>query len=223
MDIDKAFSVDNGFTVDEENSGPFYSGGVVSPIGLGLPFNTVYMQTVAGGALLWQKFGAGDTASDWRLYPAEGVSYDVTTLLATSPDLAGLTNTKEVVDQLSSRVFGGQYGYLNFSNNFSTTSNTFETALTLSLGSVPRGRYHMQWSYQTLNSKSNTNNETQISFNDAEVVNNTLEGTGGVLGNNAGTSAAKLESGFYSFAILATTLDIKIKIITWENALHSSL
>jgi len=75
MDSTKAFSVDNGLIVDEENGGPFYTGGTASPVGQGLPANCVYSQTVAGGVILWQKYGAGDTSADWRNYPAAGISY----------------------------------------------------------------------------------------------------------------------------------------------------
>jgi len=75
LDVDKAFSVPDGMIVDEDNDGPFYTGGATSPIGQGLPFNTVYCQTLAAGQLIWKKVGAGDTASDWRKYSAQDVGF----------------------------------------------------------------------------------------------------------------------------------------------------
>lgn len=75
MDSTKAFSAENGFIVDEDNGGPFYTGGTTSPVGQGLPANTIYTQTVGSGILIWQKYGAGDTSADWRNYPAVGISY----------------------------------------------------------------------------------------------------------------------------------------------------
>lgn len=84
MNVDKAFEVENGIDVE---GGPFYTGGPLSPVGQGLPDRTVYVQTIGSGVLVWQKFGVGDTASDWRLYPASGISFDPTganTLTATN-------------------------------------------------------------------------------------------------------------------------------------------
>lgn len=78
VDVNKAFPADNGFYVDESLGGPFYTGGVASPVGQGLPDNTVYTQTISepAGFLIWKKIGSTDTASDWRLLGAKDLSFD---------------------------------------------------------------------------------------------------------------------------------------------------
>lgn len=95
MDHTKAFSADNGFIVDEENGGPFYTGGTASPVGQGLPSNTVYSQATASGIIVWQKNGAGDTSTDWRLYPAESISFDNTGPIFTE---SNPTNVQDAIE-----------------------------------------------------------------------------------------------------------------------------
>lgn len=76
IDVNRAQSVDHGIIVDEESTGPFYTGGTASPAGLDLPVNTVYMQTPGTGIILWKKYGAG--VNDWRKYSAQDIAFDPT-------------------------------------------------------------------------------------------------------------------------------------------------
>lgn len=85
MDISKAFSVDNGFLVDEENGGPFYTGGVASPIGLDLPTQTLYVQPTVDGPIIWRKFGTG--VNDWRQLSAEDIPADNSVSLLEGEDV----------------------------------------------------------------------------------------------------------------------------------------
>lgn len=128
--VNKAFSVEEGIIVDELNGGPFYTGGTASPIGQGLPSNTVYTQTVAGGILLWQKYGAGDTASDWRNYPAAGLSYE-----QLSQAYRSSSNTvKSALDELrllklyvptdTATTLNGTLSLTNISNTFNVISGS---------------------------------------------------------------------------------------------------
>jgi hypothetical protein len=73
MDFNKAQSADNGFIVDEENGGPFYTGGTASPIGLDLPTLTFYLQSTAAGVLVWRKHGVG--VNDWRQLSAQDIPF----------------------------------------------------------------------------------------------------------------------------------------------------
>ena len=65
MNINKAFSAENGIIIDEQNGGPFYTGGTASPVGLDLPTQTYYSQVTSKGVQVWFKFGAG--VDDWTL------------------------------------------------------------------------------------------------------------------------------------------------------------
>lgn len=65
----KAQSIRAGLIVDEENDGPFYTGGVASPIGLDLPVSTIYTQVTPTGVILWKHNSA--TVTDWTPITAE--------------------------------------------------------------------------------------------------------------------------------------------------------
>jgi hypothetical protein len=58
--------------------------------------------------------------------------------------------------------FGEEYEYTDVAS-FLTTSATFVDALALSV-TKPAGNYRLGWSYNVSNSKSNTDNESQIVF-----------------------------------------------------------
>jgi len=73
LDISKAYSVENGVIIDEDNGGPFYSGGTASPIGLDLPTQTFYVQPTAGGPIIWRKFSTG--VNDWRQLSAQDIPF----------------------------------------------------------------------------------------------------------------------------------------------------
>ena len=89
-DYDKALSIDNGLIVDEENSGPFLTGGVASPIGLDLPTETIYLQPTSGGTEIWRKFGVG--VNDWRKYLDEKGVADATSKVVKSFYKVGATS-----------------------------------------------------------------------------------------------------------------------------------
>jgi len=173
MDVDKAFEVRDGFLVED---GPFYTGGTSSPVGLGLPFNTVYCQTLAAGHLIWKKVGAGDLAADWRQYSAQDVPMDISTLDGSSPDLTGNTTVFDSLSTLSNRLFGSFFGAGRSNPNFQTTSATFVDALVLNIPNARAGKYILSWSYRTYNTKNNTDNQTEVRFNDLALVNNLSDG-----------------------------------------------
>jgi hypothetical protein len=63
MNIDRAHENDQGFLVTD---GPFFTGGPSSPVGLDLPEGQIfYVQSVAGGFVLWDK--VGPLTTDWRV------------------------------------------------------------------------------------------------------------------------------------------------------------
>lgn len=66
IDKDKSFGVDNGIIISDNNGneGPFITGGPSSPVGLDLPVDAIYYQSLSNGVHAWEKFGAG--ANDWR-------------------------------------------------------------------------------------------------------------------------------------------------------------
>lgn len=85
MDITKAQEVLYGYIAnpDEVTEGPFFTGGPSSPIGVNLPERSFYLQTIAGGVLLWKKFGTG--VNDWRQISAQDIPYDPTGDLSLEP------------------------------------------------------------------------------------------------------------------------------------------
>jgi len=62
---DLAQSVDYGLIIDENNDGPFITGGIASPAGLDLPEGTIYFRNLTGGFELWDK--QGPLATDWKI------------------------------------------------------------------------------------------------------------------------------------------------------------
>lgn len=103
--------------------------------------------------------------------------------------------------------FGKDYVYGNFNPNFQTTSIQFVTAMTpVQIQNASAGVYRIAWSYRSTNSKSNTNNETQVSFvpdgNSLAVVTNSVEGVVDILGGGLGEQFC----GFFEFTILDTVL-----------------
>jgi hypothetical protein len=106
-----------GFLV---TNGPHFNGGPTSPVGQGLPVNTVYVQNTASGIFIWQKFGAGDTITDWRYYPATGVSFDPTTSDLTQADV------QLALVELANRHFGKDAkSQIKFASE-TTTGNAFD-------------------------------------------------------------------------------------------------
>lgn len=117
--IKRAQSASEGFIVDEENNGPFFTGGVASPVGLGLPFNTVYLQTLAGGHFIWKKVGGGDTASDWRKYSSQDIPFDGGNFYRDS-----VTDVKQALNDLRSNII----------HNFKTLTSALNTTDSLVVG-----------------------------------------------------------------------------------------
>lgn len=141
VDKSKAFEVPEGLLLTDENGteGPFITGGPLSPSGLDLPTNTIYLQNTSIGNILWIKFGAGST--DWIKYKASDVSFD--------PSLVDISNTsvQGAIEALSSRSFGkdfaskvkevsestsggafDEYDLLNFNVNESSGTNKYRVA-----------------------------------------------------------------------------------------------
>ncbi len=107
-----------------------------------------------------------------------------------------------------SPIFGKEHGIARSNPNFSTTSATFETALDIDMGIVPAGVYRVGWSFRSNNSKSNTDNQTQVAFNGLALVTNSVEGTANSLGGGLGEQF----NGFADFTTLQQSMIITIDL-----------
>lgn len=173
IDESNAFEAENGIQIsDNNNVGPFITGGSASPVGLDLSVNTIYVQNNGSKPIIWQKYGA--LVSEWRIYAAEDIGFDVSGLTADSSDLTGLTQTQEVVEAVANRHFGKVYMYNDLAT-FSTISPIPVVALSLSTA-APAGTYRLLGSFTTTNSKSNTSNFTEIDFDGTLVASRTQPG-----------------------------------------------
>lgn len=139
MDITKAFEVENGLSVEEENGGPFYTGGSSSPLGLDLPTRTIYVQNTSNGISIWKKFNTG--VNDWRIISAQDVPFDVSSLTSNSADLTGLTQTQQVVSAIANRHFGKNASFANTSATLTTNSTSFQNIQTITMNNLPSGTY----------------------------------------------------------------------------------
>ena len=137
MNIDKAFEVDEGFLMTD---GPFYTGGVASPVGLNLPELTFYSQTTAAGVLIWRKFGAG--VNDWRQLSAQDIPFDPTGSSLTS------TETDTALKELSSTLGVSEYTdtVLDTTGLLSNSKTPF-TYLSLTANVPVTGDYKVDWVY----------------------------------------------------------------------------
>lgn len=115
MNINKAFSVENGVIVDEPNGGPFFTGGTASPVGLDLPTQTIYVRPTANGPEIWRKFGAG--TSDWRQLSAQDIPA-INTLMQQS-------NTQTVLDNLGAGGGSGVSMTAQFGTGGQTSQNSY--------------------------------------------------------------------------------------------------
>lgn len=60
----RVHEVENGLRVnDGDTSGPIFTGGPASPVGLDFPVGTYYVQNVASGPFVWKKWNVG--VNDW--------------------------------------------------------------------------------------------------------------------------------------------------------------
>ena len=143
MDISKAFDLDQGIILTDENGneGPFYTGGPSSPIGLDLPEKTIYAQNTVSGIILWVKYGS--LSSEWRKYPAVDISFD--------PSLVDISNTnvQGAIEALASRNYGKDFAEQIKEVSESTSGGTFDVYDTLNF---------------TVNDTSGTN-KYRLSFN----------------------------------------------------------
>jgi len=104
MDVGKAFSVDNGFIVDELNGGPFYTGGTASPIGIDAPTSTIYTRPTASGIQIWRKFDTG--VNDWRQLSAIDLPFDPSTSSLIS------TTTQEAIVESTTLILGTSKAFI---------------------------------------------------------------------------------------------------------------
>lgn len=148
IEEDRSLDVENGLKVFDDNlEGPFYTGGPSSPVGQNLGQGSIYAQNVGDRVIFWQKFGAG--ANDWRIYPSQDVSYDVSNLIENSAaDLIGLNNTKQVVDALAERNYGKDFSSSTRVATVSQTGTTFNVYDTLNVQvsqiSTATNRYRLE-------------------------------------------------------------------------------
>jgi hypothetical protein len=136
MSLDKAFSVDNGLVIDEDNLGPFVTGGASSPVGQDLPRGqTLYIQSVASDrVVIWQRFGAG--VNDWRNYPAQDVSFDPTGIKFNSVDAQAAiaeirSRTVFYIDMLTTTASGNHNISANDSNIHTVSGTAVDYSVTL--------------------------------------------------------------------------------------------
>ena len=129
IDPDKAFEVPSGIKIEDD--GPFITGGAASPIGLGLPQDTVYHQTTATGIVTWIKSGVNDDPIDWGVgVPNEELNHRGwenvadTTYTDTVP-FDATKNVRTLIPLNSDSVVNSQIpdGVTTFWND---TTNTFE-------------------------------------------------------------------------------------------------
>ena len=91
--------------------------------------------------------------------------------------------------------------------NFQTTSATFVPALQIVAGPQPAGRYAVGWSYRSSNSRQDTDNETQVTYNGLALVTNVESGV-----NALGGGLGEQFNGFAEFTIIQTSLTISLDI-----------
>jgi hypothetical protein len=89
VDFNKAFEAKNGFLVED---GPFFTGGVASPVGLDLPVGTFYGQTSSTGLKIWRKYNTG--INDWTLAENSDFSQHVEAVAETSTTSTTVWSTK---------------------------------------------------------------------------------------------------------------------------------
>lgn len=153
MDVNKAFSAENGVIIDEQNGGPFYTGGAASPVGLDLPTGTFYLQSTVSGVLIWRKFGA--LVTDWRQLSAQDIpisaivgsaATEVQTALEDSMNYnavasaSGNTTTTSATDVLIADMslvapVNGKY-LVNFNTSLSYSTNNAAAFLSVYVGGV---------------------------------------------------------------------------------------
>ena len=128
-----------GFLV---TNGPRFTGGSASPVGQGLPAETMYVQTTASGIIIWQKFGPGDTITDWRFYPASNVSFNPSGSTLTS------TEAEAAIKEVSNRLDIVAYAE-RAENTTGLVNNTTTLAQYVILNAtVPvTGAYVAHWDY----------------------------------------------------------------------------
>lgn len=125
IDESRAFDADNGVIVTQENSettGPFYTGGPDSPVGMDLSVNTFYLQTTGAGVLIFRKFGPG--ANDWRQLSAEDIPFD-----NTGTDIVATTVQNAITEQ-ASKGFGKDYSFSIRTTQLDVSGGAFQTYLT---------------------------------------------------------------------------------------------
>lgn len=158
IDFDNAFEIDNGIILSRD--GAYFTGGVADPTGSDAPLGTWYIKT--DDITIWRKFGAG--VNDWRQLSAQDIPFDITNVLANSPDVSGITQLQELGETLADRHFGKDSVFNQADGPFSTTSGTFVDVFTVNLNvsANPSGTYRLGWNAQDITSKSNTVGEVEI-------------------------------------------------------------
>jgi hypothetical protein len=167
INIEDAFEVTETGVVLSDDSGTrtlYLTAVSADPTGTDAPVNTwVFRQDTN---TLYYKFGAG--LNDWRQVRADDIAFDVAPLLTNSPDLTGLTQTKEVIDALARRNFGKLYasGGKDPNTSSGTGSPVVEAAATtaVNLTETITHSFRANWFFRMRNSKSNTDGLVTISI-----------------------------------------------------------
>jgi hypothetical protein len=121
FDALKAFAIPNGLRINEEDGGPFITGGPPSPVGLDAPIGTIYFQTIANGFNLWEKFGPA--VGNWQI--KQFVAKELITEFFSSNSISTTTSTtfQNKINATTLPLGSGQYAifwaleYTNENNN----------------------------------------------------------------------------------------------------------
>lgn len=83
LDPNRIQEIENGIRInDGDSSGPIFTGGPTSPVGLDFPEGTLYVQNVPTGPVIWKKWGVG--INDWAKQMPSDFYQDASALPETS-------------------------------------------------------------------------------------------------------------------------------------------
>lgn len=155
----ESFEVENGIVVSSDDGatiGPFYSGGPTSPVGMNLSQNTFYVQNLGNRCIVWQKFGA--SVNDWRVFPAQDISFDPTGLQNIDPTD---TDVQLALERLGNQTQGDltEAESFNSVNTETTTSNGWvsKSGFPYVTGIKTAGKFEVRWFAEVGQTRRNRN------------------------------------------------------------------
>ena len=196
---------------DDGNTLGYFTTFSGDPSGSAAPQNTWVFRE--DNQTLWYKYGPNN--GDWRQVRADDVAFDVTALVANSPDLAGLTQTKEVIDALAFRNFGKLYAFGGNDPNTTSLGTVVEAASTTPVNVDDTGvfSFRAQWSFRQNQSKSNTTGLVEILWRSDQVpagVALDQQTASGTAFNNLGNGTGQPTFGLGSFTTIGPQTNIEL-------------